>query len=288
VFSNKFWFYVFSALFISFLVLTLGYGLFLYLTLYSSYPIPINREIFKQVFTSFLLWELIVALSVIYLLYLGYRKHIFYRFQVENVTDALIKAFEHRLGNYLAVQKVNLSLLPADNDAVFRIKANVSSLEADLPQLLSVIRQLTTKNELLDKASPDILHNTLKFYRNLYPERRLSVVMGRFDVPVPSLVIKTIFDLLLANAFKYSASLVQVRLGRYKGYRYFAVRNDLAKHRVQGTGLGFKIISELEKEFSLVFRYCQKNGCFLALLIYKPPGFSRFFHASFFDLIRNR
>ncbi len=286
MFSNKFWFYVFLALFISFLILTLGYGLFLYLTLYPPYPI--DKEIFEQVFASFLLWELIVALSVIYLLYLGYRKHIFYRFQVESVTDALIKAFEHRLGNYLAVQKVNLSLLPANNSAVSRIKASVSSLEADLPQLLSVIRQLTIKNELLDKDPSDTLRNTLKFYQNLYPERRLSVVMGRFDVPIPSLVIKTIFDLLLANAFKYSASLVQVRLGRFKGYRYFALRNDLAKHRVQGTGLGFKIISELGKEFSLVFRYRQKNGHFLALLIYKPSGFSRFFHASFFDLIRNK
>lgn len=267
--------YILLVLIFSFIFSSVGFIFYLYFNFFYNVP---SKKFLREILPNFLMWELVVFLSFSLLLYLLYLRYSRYRRRVKSITGVIFQALEHHLGNFLSTQKINARLISGDPFVKERILGSVESLESDFKLVLNILKQVSLEEGSLSLHEKKIFFQILENYRRLFPERKVSVSIGKIRSFASATIFKILLDLLLSNAFKYSANTINIRWGAFRGFTYLAIRNDLGD-APPGSGLGHQLILRLAEEENLAFLPRQVGRYYVSLLVEKRA--SRFFHDFF-------
>jgi hypothetical protein len=156
----------------------------------------------------------------------------------------LVKSISHKLGNFLAVQKTNLSLLQKTNSpqALGRIQRSIKRLEKDV----SLILRLSEEELKPVKVWVDFwktLENVLALFEDEVKEKKFIFRKGKdLYLYADERVLEDVLYNLLSNAIKYSKSFVHLRVSVGKDRVLFSVRNDFVEDIKGGMGLGLKLL----------------------------------------------
>jgi signal transduction histidine kinase len=156
----------------------------------------------------------------------------------------LVKSISHKLGNFLAVQKTNLSLLQKTNSpqALGRIQRSIKRLEKDV----SLILRLSEEELKPVKVWVDFwktLENVLALFEDEVKEKKFIFRKGKdLYLYADERVLEDVLYNLLSNAIKYSKSFVHLRVSVGKDRVLFSVRNDFVEDIKGGMGLGLRLL----------------------------------------------
>ncbi|WP_457600995.1 sensor histidine kinase [Hydrogenivirga sp.] len=190
-----------------------------------------------------ILWE---AGSIIILLLIFY--YTIYRYikrerDSKELLNIMLLALTHRLGNFLAVHKLNIELMNQDT-VKNRLKKSVDILENTYNSTIEAIEELQTGQEESPKAIdlPQMLLEITVLYGNTTRKDIRLQVNSSVRIKANPTYMYMLLDTLVDNAIKHSDKRVYIRLLRYKGKSMLVVRNDI-KHgdSESGSGLGLRI-----------------------------------------------
>jgi two-component sensor histidine kinase len=156
----------------------------------------------------------------------------------------LIKSISHKLGNFLAVQKTNLSLLQKTNSpqALDRMQRSIKRLEKDV----SLILRLSEEELKPVKVWVDFwktLENVLALFEEEIKEKKFIFRKGKdLYLYADERVLEDVLYNLLSNAIKYSKSCIHLRVSVGKDRVLFSIRNDFVEEAKGGMGLGLKLL----------------------------------------------
>jgi hypothetical protein len=156
----------------------------------------------------------------------------------------LVKSISHKLGNFLAVQKTNLSLLQKTNSpqALGRIQRSIKRLEKDVSLILRLSEEeLKPVKVWVDFWS--VLENVLSLFEEEIKEKKFIFRKGKdLYLHTDERILEDVLYNLLSNAIKYSKSFIHLRVSVGKDQVLFSVRNDFVEDAKGGMGLGLKLL----------------------------------------------
>ena len=219
--------------------------------------------------TQLFLWELVLVLVVSYVFFQLLRRYKRHKEEAADFQSLLLQAVSHKLGNFLAAQRVDLELVrnSGSQSALARLEKGSSFLERDFRHIIRVIRDYRfeeTEGEDLDLAA--IARGALD---QLHPEMDGKMRLRLRPAPLRGArqEVETAVFLLLENAARYSGSRVYLRSGQVEETSYLFIHNDVAATAAKGTGVGLSIVERLVGRNDLRLLTRTKRGKFSILLI---------------------
>ena len=195
------------------------------------------NDIFIRIIT--LEFILILALVLLYLTLLDlFLNRI--REQNERLKDIGL-ALMHKAGNFLTVQKLNLSMLEGrmgKTPALTRMHRSLQNFSRDINLITHILEEREIKRERINLKS--LLERVVEDLNADYPEKRVLLRLKDLFVYADLLDMESIVYNLVSNALKHSVSFVQVRLCSTKDKAVLVLRNDIGQG--SGTGIGLKLL----------------------------------------------
>ncbi len=165
----------------------------------------------------------------------------------EEWIKSLIVSIAHKLGNFLSVQKVNLSLLKsgrADENTIRRIEKSLSKLEKDMNLFLNILKEEKHMKKEWIRADR-LLIGLLKDFEEDITDKRLIAKLSEVYVYADSMDLMDIFYNLISNSIKHSKSFVHIRVCKSNGEALFVFRNDMSSVSGVGMGIGNMLLSKV-------------------------------------------
>ncbi|MFP4167570.1 MAG: sensor histidine kinase [Desulfonatronovibrionaceae bacterium] len=217
---------------------------------------------------NILLWELILVTALTYLFLQLLRRYKRYKERTREYQELLLQTVSHKLGNFLAAQRVDFELLrdTGSKKALQRLEQGRSFLERDFRNMLRIIKDSGSEEPEPEKTNLSGLVSGVlgDFKEELEPEKTL---LNPAETKCIRSEMEAVLYILFENAARYSSSKVLVRSGRSRGRPYVWIRNDIDPERVHGTGVGLNTARRLAKRNGFIFKWVKRDNFFLAALI---------------------
>ncbi len=222
----------------------------------------IKNKLLKFLYTL-LLWEFALSLTVILIVHFLLKKMLKYKHESEEFLRFVVLSLSHKLGNFIAAQKVNIEMIGSDVDAIERLKAVVDEFECDLNLLKSVI-----KFEENLKPEETNICKELEELKNVYEDKSVAILVecDNIRVKLNSADFKIVVDELFRNAYKYSMNFVKVKVWVDKKV-VMSIENDI-KDISTGSGLGLKIVEYVAKRNRWFVDYKVEGNIFKVVVIF--------------------
>lgn len=241
---------------------------------YSRAPGLNNLEQLKHFFYYIVLWECILVIVVSYVFFLLFKRYKRHKKEVTEFQDILVEAVSHRLGNYLAVQKINLELLRGQHNprAFGRIEESTARFENDFQQLIKIMSEFDfeeRKHEPVDikTVAEDMLPRFDGVHRvRVHTRLQSGTLQGNI------LEIQTLLFILLENAVKYANSCIKIKTGLTNGRSYCFLLNDINPAVSMGSGIGRNIARRLCERNNLFLRSNERAGWYRTLVVEGRQG----------------
>jgi signal transduction histidine kinase len=219
--------------------------------------------------------EASLFLSLMFFTYAVVRKFVKEIDSGEKFLNLILLSFNHKIGNFLAAQKLNVEMLreraaelPPDADApgagakiIERLSENCRYMEGDVGRTLKMVGAHAARIKLREKTDlMEAMKNTLDLFTGDFKEKRLTVNMESVIINADPNDVETVFYNLVSNAVKYSAARVHVRMSRRRGVPRVFIVNDLAGEPSSGAGLGIEITRSIAAKNGWKIFARKKNG----------------------------
>ncbi len=250
-----------------------GVLLYLYLSLHREEPF---RVVFQDFAVNLATWELIVAISGIFLFYRLFKVYVRHKFEMQSIFKILFEAVSHRFGNYLATQKVNVEIAKnyQSKDALNRMESSLTAMESDFKELILVLKNL--EEEQLPKEQINVgtlIKDCISLISHSIHNPPICNIKGADNLTIlcELLFAKIIFSLLLDNAMRHSRKKVYIRYGYGRsGQKYCVILNDVFHNSAaKGVGLGLKLVHHFAGRMSVELKIKNTHSWFCCLLIWK-------------------
>ncbi len=186
----------------------------------------------------------------------------------------LVKSISHKLGNFLAVQKTNLSLLQKTNSpqALGRMQRSIKRLEKDVSFILRLSEEeLKPVKVWVDFWS--VLENVLSLFEEEIKGKKFIFRKGKdLYLYTDERILEDVLYNLLSNTIKYSKSFVHLRVFVGKDRVLFSVRNDFVENAKRGMGLGLRLLQRhaqrMDSELSIrIKKHYTAHLCFREFIV---------------------
>ncbi len=227
-------------------------------------------DLVKRFSITLFLWEavtLFITISFVYLL-------IKYFFLKEKQSKELVRFFfmffSHKLGNFLAMNKLNLEILRdrcSGDKVIDRLLKAHELLEQEFKSSLRYVSSMKNAEQHESLVKLDLmLSEILKKISDVYPYINLTQDIEPVSVKAVKAELESLMFILFENAFKYAAKKVRVSLQRIgsKGFRLLIV-NDVGTIP-SGSGLGLQLASTVVKKLGWKLERKFINGEFEVLV----------------------
>jgi len=233
---------------------------FIILDFTGKHYIMVNKDYIdnklKVFAVSILLWEAgIITLLLIAFYYTTY-KYIKRDKEMNKLLNILLMALTHRIGNFLASQKVNIELIE-DSAPKIRLKTSINLLEKNYYYTVDAINSLRERfNEAVNTILvSEVLKDVLNAYSDVVDKKQLKVVLNEnIYIKTNEAYLKLMFELLVENAFKYSDKEIYIRLTKIRKRTFLIIKNDIkAKSSQEGSGMGLRIAKFIAESLGFGF-----------------------------------
>ena len=222
-----------------------------------------------------LLWEVILVIAVAYLFFQLFRRYRRYKERTREYQQLLLQAVSHKLGNFLAAQRVDFELFreTGSRKALQRLEAGRSFLERDFQNILRIIKD--TASEEPEPEKVDLSSLTRKVLDDFKEElKAASVDLVPVRVKCIKSEVEAIVYILIENSVRYSRSKISVRTGISRNRPYLLIKNDIDQSKVHGTGVGLGTAKRLARRNDLALEWIKKDDFFLTVLTGKESKFN--------------
>jgi len=218
--------------------------------------------------TQLLLWELVLVLVVSYVFFQLLRRYKRHKEEAAEFQGLLLQAVSHKMGNFLAAQRVDLELVrdTGSRRALKRLEKGSSFLERDFRHIIKVIRDY--RFEEADPEELDLAVIARRALDQLQPELEGKLRLRLQSAPARGArqELEIAVFLLVENAARYSESRVSLRSGQVNKISYLFIHNDIAGATAKGTGAGLGIVERLGKRNGLALQSRERKGSYSLLL----------------------
>jgi len=218
--------------------------------------------------TQLLLWELVLVLVVSYVFFQLLRRYKRHKEEAAEFQGLLLQAVSHKLGNFLATQRVDLELVrdSGSTRALARLERGTSFLERDFRHIIRVIRDY--RFEEADPEELDLSAIARRTLDQLQPELEGKLRERLQSAPMRGCrqEVETAVFLLVENASRYSDSWVYLRSGQVNETSYLFIRNDVGGVTAKGTGVGLGLAERLAGRNGMDLRTREREASFAVLL----------------------
>jgi len=192
---------------------------------------------------SLFLWEAGLVVMLMSLFYLTLVRSIRTERDLTDLLNVMLLSLTHRLGNFLASQKINAELLE-DSPPVRRLKRSLQDLDRSYHRTFSLLETLqkerNVREEKLDLEK--MVRDAISSHRDTDRSLRLDAPAAKLWLKANPVYVELLISLLVENALKYSRSRVHVKLCRSRsGKPILLIRNDVSG-KEGGTGIGLQIV----------------------------------------------
>jgi len=191
---------------------------------------------------SLLLWEAGLVVMILSLFYLTLIRNLRSEREVSDLMSVLLQSLTHKIGNFIASQRVNLELLEesAPKERLYRSLVDLEKSYHRTFTLLETLRR--ERNVRAEKVDLErVVGEAISYYADQGKNLRFIAAARVPPVRANPVYVELLISLLLENAVKYSRGAVHVKLCRSRrGGPLLLIRNDIGTHR-GGTGVGLQI-----------------------------------------------
>ncbi len=212
-----------------------------------------------------LLWEAFLVLSLSYLFYKLLWRYLREREQSRQFLELMLLVLSHRLGNFLATQRVNLEILregmvPA---ALERLQQAYSYMEDQFRRTMELIRDFPKGAEKAERVDlKKLLQHTLEPFEEAFKDKRLELELEEIEVKVHRADLEMMLHLLVENTARYSRSYVRISLRKEEKGARLVLENDIASDAPRGSGLGIELARRLAERIGAEIEVSEGRGSF--------------------------
>lgn len=224
----------------------------------------IVEEKFQEYVKSVLLWEFLLVLSLMFILYKVIDRMTRQEREYKDFLELIILTISHKFGNFLAAQKGNIEILKIRHEpkALHRLEKSYNYLQEDLQSIVDSINRFKELSHFREKINiREVIEKSLAMSSselNLKSKFRDVYVYGNRQI------VENIIFPIIDNAFKYSEGNIQIRLSE----KYLAIRNRIVPTE-RGSGVGLKIAEILSKKQGFKLHFRGKGDYFISVLKFK-------------------
>ncbi len=222
----------------------------------------------KNFVLSLFLWEAFLILSLSYLFYKLLWYHLRERERNREFLELMLLVLSHRLGNFLAAQRVNLEILKEGRSpaALERLERAHGYIEDQFRRTLELIRSFPTKGEREEVELSGLVQQVLGSFEGELEGKRVEVDLEEVRVRAPRSDLEMILHLLFENAARYSRSYVRTSFRREGQKVILEVENDIAPQAPRGSGLGLELARRLGERMGAEVEVFAEEGRFRQLV----------------------
>lgn len=210
----------------------------------------VSKEI-DRFMKNLLLFEFVVIFLLILLFQLAIELHIKKIKEQEEWLRALMLSITHRLGNFLAIQRVNIALLKNKfykEPSIKRLEKSLNRAQMDFSIFFNLIKD-EKKLEKKYLALDEQVMSMLSYFEEELSNKKLTLRLKKVYVSMDEVDLKDILYNLLSNAIKHSSRKVFVKVCSTRGAVLLAVKNDMGEGERLGMGIGTRLLQEVLKRY---------------------------------------
>lgn len=208
-------------------------------------------ELMKRLFLA----EFLLVLALVFL-YQSIVEGYFAKLrEKEEWIRGLMLSLMHRLGNFLATQKILLTMLkksyPADPN-LKRLELSLARAQRELSLFINPVRDDgENRKEYLDLEEQ--IREVLSYFEEELKSRRLILSIRTFYVHMNREDLQDVLYNLISNAVRHSGSYLHIKLCAKKGI--LAIRNDVGYARKkEGMGIGVELTRRILSRYGFELR----------------------------------
>jgi len=226
---------------------------------------PVHRKVKKLAICLFL-WEAALVLSLSFIFYKLLWQHLKEREENRQFLEMLLLAISHKLGNFLAAQRVNIEILKETQSpkAVERLERGYNLMEKEFKHILRIIKNF--KGQLRQRQKIDLtalINEIISGFKEELEGKSLDVSLSSVQIYGVKTEIEMIFYILIENAIKYADRKILIHLIIKDNKVLFVIKNDINPQVSKGSGIGLKLSERLAQANKIKLTFREENGYFI-------------------------
>ena len=226
---------------------------------------PVYRKV-KDLAICLFLWEAALVLSLSLIFYKLLWLHLKEREENRQFLEMLLLTLSHKLGNFLAAQRVNIEILKQTQNlkAVQRLEKGYEFMEKEAKHTLQIIKNF--KGHLRQRQKIDLtalIREIVSGFKEELEGKFLDISLSPVQIYGVKTEIEMIFYILIENAVKYADKEIFMHLIFKDNKPLFIIKNDINPYISKGSGIGLKLAERLAKANKIKLTFKKENGYFI-------------------------
>ena len=237
---------------------------------------PVYQQIKKFALLVFL-WEVALALALTFLFYKLLWIHLKEREENRNFLEILLLGISHKLGNFLAAQRLNLEILKQKYslEAVKRLERGYGTIEKDFRHILKIIKNFKSYLRKKEKINLKLLiEDIITTFKEELQNKSLRLHLAPIEIFAVKAEIETIFYILIENAIKYAQTAICINLALQDKTVSLIIKNDINPMIPKGSGVGLDLAQRLATKNQIRLSSKEEKGLFIIQAEMAKPEFA--------------
>ncbi|WP_297473850.1 hypothetical protein [Persephonella sp.] len=218
---------------------------------YITYDRRYKEEKLKSFASTLLLWEGILIVSLMFLMYFTIIKYIKKEEYIRQYLEILLLTITHKLGNFLSIQRLNIDLIKSKCriKAVNRLENAYSLIEKDFKFTIKTLKNLgNTEKNITTVNIKDMIEDILHHFIENLKDKKIKLKLKNVYIKADPNDLENILFSLLENAIKFSDEKIYVKMCVNDKNIFIFIKNDVGITD-KGAGVGLQIAEFLLSQY---------------------------------------
>jgi signal transduction histidine kinase len=220
----------------------------------------------KDLAINLFLWETALVLSLTFLFYKILWVHLKEREENRIFLEMILLTLSHKLGNFLATQRLNIEILKETTSpaALNRLEKSYMFIEKEFKHTLNIIKNFKAGSREREKINlKSLVESTLVEFEDVLKDKELKSDLADVIITGCKTDIEMIFYLVIENAVKYAKRQIFIQLKKGDNFVSYLIKNDIDPQIPKGSGIGLALVRQLTQKHKIEFTPREENRYFI-------------------------